>query len=173
VPFVFAGLHTRSLSPSIALISLLLGCYQLSRVAGNRTVKLLGPRASLLAGAACGLLGYLTLAIAISSLLPAATAADTAAAGHNSSSATVQLAWLGASLVLVGLSEQIAALQIFCKRRYQQDPAAVRTRLLQQVCLYTLQPCMLQLQPLLFRRIVDLLLVSNAATLIGPVNLHA
>ncbi|WIA09730.1 hypothetical protein OEZ85_009109 [Tetradesmus obliquus] len=63
VPFVFAGLHCRSLSLSTPAISALLGCYQLSRVAGNRTV---------------------------------------------------------------------AALQAFCKRRYQHDAAAVRTRLLQQ-----------------------------------------
>jgi hypothetical protein len=135
VPFVFAGLHTRSLSPSIALVSLLLGGYQLARVVGNRTVKLLGPRISLLAGAACGLLGY--VALCASSQLPAEHAADTAsstAAGAGSrSSAGLQLAWLGASLVLVGLSEQITALQVFCKRRYRHDAATVRTRLLQQV----------------------------------------
>jgi hypothetical protein len=133
---VFAGLHTRSLSSSTACVSLLLGGYQLARVASNRTVKFLGPRCSLLAGAACGLLGYLALAVSFES--PADAAADTASstaagAGSSSSSVGLQLAWLGVCLVLVGLSEQITALQVFCKRRYQLDAATVRTRLLQQV----------------------------------------
>jgi hypothetical protein len=103
-------------------ISALLGCYQLSRVAGNRAVKLLGPRASLLAGAASGVIGYL--------LLAAAAGPRTDVDG---SSAALQLLWLGAALGLVGLSEQITALQICCKRRYQHDASTVRTRLLQQV----------------------------------------
>lgn len=127
VPFVFAGLHCRSLSLSMPCISVLLGCYQLSRVAGNRTVKLLGPRASLIAGPASGVIGYLLLA---------ATAAAAAAGPRtdvDGRSAALQLLWLGAALGLVGLSEQITALQIFCKRRYQHDASTVRTRLLQQV----------------------------------------
>jgi hypothetical protein len=115
------------------LMSMLLGCYQLSRVVGNRTVKLLGPRTSLLAGTASGLLGYIVLAMAGLQTAAAAGAHD---GNSDGSSAALQLVWLGASLVLVGLSEQITALQIFCKRRYQHDAATVRTRLLQQVSLW-------------------------------------
>ena len=131
---MFAGLHCRSLSLSTPLISALLGCYHLSRVAGNRTVKLLGPRTSLLAGAACGLLGYITLAAASLQLAPQPAAAAVADYDEGSSAA-LQLVVLGVCLCLVGLSEQVTALQVFCKRRYQHDVAAVRTRLLQQVSL--------------------------------------
>lgn len=135
VPFVFAGLHCRSLSLSTPAISALLGCYQLSRVAGNRTVKLLGPRTSLLAGAACGLVGYIALAASSLQLAPQPTAAAAVGDNDTGSSAALQLLVLGACLCLVGLSEQVTALQVFCKRRYQHDAAAVRTRLLQQVSL--------------------------------------
>lgn len=118
---MFAGLHCRSLGLSTPYISAVLGCYQVARVAGNRMVKRLGPQTSLIAGAACGVLGYIVLA----------HSQQGPAQPHSSSIA--QVSWLAASFVLVGLSEQITALQIFCKQRYEGSAESVRTTLLQQV----------------------------------------
>ncbi|KAF8060518.1 STP7 [Scenedesmus sp. PABB004] len=117
VPFVFAALYLlNDLGCSMAQVCIGLGAYQVSRVAGNYSVVLLGPRASLRAGAAAGAAGYALLAgSAAFALCPRA-----------------RLALFVACLALVGLSEQIAALQHFVKRRYGASSAALRGRLLRQ-----------------------------------------
>lgn len=91
---------------------------QVSRISGNYSVKLLGPHRSLPVGAASGLCGY---------FLAASVARFAAAEG-------AAAYWLlCSSLALVGLSEQIAALQDLCKARYHYCNITSRSKLLKQV----------------------------------------
>ena len=116
MPFVFAGVHVLAeLGGGLPAVSAALGAYQLSRVAGNCLVVAVGERRSLLLGSACGLLGYCRLA--------AAGASD-------------GLARFVAALALVGLSEQVAALQALLKTRCAPlgDGAARGRLLLQYAC---------------------------------------
>lgn len=122
---MFAGVHVlRALRGGLPHVSAALGAYQLSRVVGNALVVTLGPRRSLLVGAASGVAGYLSLALAAGAPPPQLGATHVAWTG---------LAWFVASLALVGLSEQITALQDLCRQRHAAEPGGARAPLLKLV----------------------------------------